>query len=69
MEDTQATTKPLKTNVIFILDESGSMCGTATDVRGGFNTYIEKIKGDGNEYSLTAIKFETKVTPLLPTFH
>jgi len=61
MEDTQATTKPLKTNVIFILDGSGSMCGTATDVRGGFNTYIEKIKGDGNEYTLSAIKFGSKV--------
>jgi uncharacterized protein YegL len=64
MKKTQATTKPLKTHVIFILDESGSMCGTATDVRGGFNTYIETLKHDGNEYVLSAIKFETKVTPL-----
>lgn len=56
--------KTPKTNVIFIIDESGSMGSTASDVRGGFNSYVEKLKGDGNEYSLTAIKFGTKVRPL-----
>ncbi len=56
--------KPTKTNVIFILDESGSMSSTASDVRGGFNTYVEKLKGDGNTYTLTAIKFGTNVRPL-----
>ncbi len=54
----------LKTNVIFVIDESGSMQNTASDVRGGFNTYVEKIKSDGNGYSLTAIKFGTTVRPL-----
>src|SRR5258708_4338198 len=57
-------TKPLKTNVIFIIDESGSMQSAASDVRGGFNAYVEKLKGDGNEYSLTAVKFGTTVRPL-----
>lgn len=60
----QALTEQMKTNVIFILDESGSMSSTASDVRGGFNTYIEKIKSDGNEYSLSTIKFGTTVRPL-----
>ena len=60
----QALTEQLKTNVIFILDESGSMSSTASDVRGGFNTYIEKIKSDGNQYSLSTIKFGTTVRPL-----
>lgn len=65
-----ATTKKTKktqtkqTNVIFIIDESGSMASAARDVRGGFNSYVEKLKGDGNTYSLTAIKFGTKVRPL-----
>jgi uncharacterized protein YegL len=54
----------LKTNVIFILDESGSMESAASDVRGGFNSYVEKIKADGNDYSLSAIKFGTTVRPL-----
>jgi uncharacterized protein YegL len=56
--------QPAKTNVIFIIDESGSMQSAASDVRGGFNTYVEQLRGDGNEYSLTAIKFGTKVRPL-----
>lgn len=72
---TQTETKPtkrikakkpvsLKTHIIFIIDESGSMATCATDVRGGFNTYVEKLQGDGNDYSLTAIKFGTTVRPL-----
>lgn len=54
----------MKTRVIFILDESGSMDTAAADVRGGFNTYVEKLRSDGNDYSLTAIKFGTTVRPL-----
>ena len=54
----------LKTHVIFIIDESGSMQSAASDIRGGFNTYVEKLKGDGNDYTLTAIKFGTSVRPL-----
>jgi len=52
------------TNVIFIVDESGSMLSVANDVRGGFNAYVEKLKQDDNTYSLTTIKFGTKVRPL-----
>jgi uncharacterized protein YegL len=54
----------MKTHIIFIIDESGSMLDTASDVRGGFNAYVEKLKGDGNDYTLTAIKFGTTVRPL-----
>jgi uncharacterized protein YegL len=56
--------KTAKTHVIFIIDESGSMSSSATDVRGGFNSYVDQLKTDGNTYSLTAIKFGTKVRPL-----
>ena len=56
--------KTSKTNIIFIIDESRSMMSTASDVRGGFNGYVKKLRGDGNEYSLTAIKFGSKVRPL-----
>ncbi len=56
--------KTSKTHIIFIIDESGSMMSTAGDVRGGFNGYVEKLRGDGQSYSLTAIKFGTKVRPL-----
>jgi len=53
-----------QTNVIFIIDESGSMATAARDVIGGFNTYVEKLKGDGNAYTLTALKFGSNVRPL-----
>ena len=56
--------KQAKTHVIFIIDESGSMSSSATDVRGGFNSYVDQLKTNGNTYSLTAIKFGTKVRPL-----
>lgn len=55
---------PLTTNIIFLLDESGSMSSAATDVRGGFNTYVDTLAGDGNVYALSAIKFGTTVRPL-----
>lgn len=58
------TTEPKTTHIIFLLDESGSMGIAATDVRGGFNTYIESIKDDGNTYRLTATKFGDEVRPL-----
>jgi hypothetical protein len=61
---TKKTPAAKQTNVIFIIDESGSMSTAAKDVRGGFNSYVEKLKGDGNKYSLTAIKFGTRVRPL-----
>lgn len=56
--------KTMTTNVIFIIDESGSMENAATDVRGGFNTYVETIKGDGNAYTLSAVKFNTTPSAL-----
>lgn len=55
---------PKATHIIFLLDESGSMAATASDVRGGFDTYIESIKDDGNVYRLTVTKFGDEVRPL-----
>lgn len=51
-------------DIYFLLDESGSMEDTASDVRGGFNAYVEALKGDGNTYTLTGIKFGTTVRSL-----
>lgn len=52
------------THVLMVLDESGSMAPTASDVRGGFNAYVETLKHDGNTYRMTVIKFGTTVRPL-----
>lgn len=50
--------------VYFLLDESGSMGSRASDVRGGFNSYVENLRGDGNTYCLTTVKFGGTVRPL-----
>ena len=52
--------------VIFVIDGSGSMGTKATDVRGGFNTYVEELLKDPNkdEYRITAAVFNTGVFPL-----
>ena len=55
----------MKTEVIFVIDGSGSMAGKAEDVRGGFNTYVEELRKDKDgDYSLSAIVFNTQVFPL-----
>lgn len=55
----------MKTEVIFVIDGSGSMAGKAEDVRGGFNTYVEELRKDEKgDYSLSAIVFNTQVFPL-----
>lgn len=55
----------MKTEVIFVIDGSGSMHSKADDVRGGFNTYVEELRKDKDgDYSLSAIVFNTQVFPL-----
>lgn len=56
----------LKREVIFVIDGSGSMGDKATDVRGGFNTYVEELKKDPNakDYTISATVFNTGVFPL-----
>lgn len=52
--------------IIFVIDGSGSMANKATDVRGGFNAYIEELKKDKDaaEYTISATVFNTSVFPL-----
>jgi uncharacterized protein YegL len=52
--------------VIFVIDGSGSMANKATDVRGGFNTYVEELLKDdhADEYTLSATVFNEGVWPL-----
>ena len=39
------------TEIVFILDRSGSMAGLEEDTIGGFNAMIEKQKGEAGEAS------------------
>jgi len=50
-------------NIIFVIDESGSMEGSNDDVIGGFNTYIDKHR-DLNETNVTVslYKFNHQIT-------
>ena len=49
------------TELVFILDRSGSMGGLESDTIGGFNCMIEKQKKDGNSVNVTTILFDHKI--------
>lgn len=48
------------TELVFILDRSGSMCGLESDTIGGFNSVIEKQKGIEGEAVVTTVLFDDK---------
>jgi hypothetical protein len=50
------------THVLIVTDKSGSMATVADDVRGGFNTYLDTLAADGNNYRLTVTLFDTRYT-------
>lgn len=52
--------KPAVTHMLMVLDMSGSMGDLAGDVRGGFNSYLDQLAGDGNDYRLTVTMFDTE---------
>jgi hypothetical protein len=62
-EEVEEKSQDITTRLLFLIDESGSMGerGKDRDVRGGFNTYIEKLQKDSYHYTLTAIPFNTIV--------
>ena len=46
------------TELVFILDRSGSMAGLETDTVGGFNAMIEKQKGEAGEAIISTVLFD-----------
>lgn len=46
------------TELVFILDRSGSMAGLVKDTIGGFNSMIEKQKTDGGECIVSLVLFD-----------
>ncbi|MCQ2521058.1 MAG: hypothetical protein MJ105_01645 [Lachnospiraceae bacterium] len=52
------------TEVVFILDRSGSMQGLEADTIGGFNSLLEKQKKEEGEAVLTTVLFDDKVETL-----
>jgi len=47
------------TEIVFILDESGSMCNLKSDTIGGFNSLIEKQRREKGEVLVSAVMFST----------
>lgn len=53
------------THVLMVVDMSGSMAGQETDVRGGFNTFVQDLLKDrSRRYRITATVFDTAFEPL-----
>ena len=46
------------TEIVFILDRSGSMAGLEEDTIGGFNAMIEKQKGESGEAIISTVLFD-----------
>ena len=46
------------TEIVFILDRSGSMCGLEKDTIGGFNSMIEKQKKAEGEALISTVLFD-----------
>lgn len=52
------------TEIVFILDRSGSMGGLESDTIGGFNSMIQKQKKEAGECYVTTVLFDSKVETL-----
>ncbi|MGL5352487.1 MAG: vWA domain-containing protein [Clostridium sp.] len=48
------------TEIIFLLDRSGSMCGLEKDTIGGYNSFLQKQKELGDNVIITTILFDDK---------
>ncbi|MDY6229011.1 MAG: hypothetical protein SPH93_15375, partial [Clostridium sp.] len=46
--------------LVFILDRSGSMCGLEKDTIGGFNSMLEKQKKEEGQAIITTVLFDNK---------
>lgn len=49
----------MKTHILMVLDESGSMASKAQDVIGGFKTFVSDQKASGADSIMTLVKFNT----------
>lgn len=50
--------KTTKTELVFILDRSGSMCGLEADTIGGYNSMLDRQKKEAGEATVTTVLFD-----------
>lgn len=50
--------RKVTTELVFILDKSGSMCGLEADTIGGFNSMLKKQKAEQGEVIVTTVLFD-----------
>lgn len=48
------------TEIVYILDRSGSMCGLEKDTIGGYNSFLEKQKNEDGDAVVTTVLFDDK---------
>lgn len=58
MMNTENTRRALRTELVFILDRSGSMSGLESDTIGGYNSLLNKQKKEDGECCLTTVLFD-----------
>lgn len=54
-----ATTQATRTEIVFVLDASGSMCPLTDDTIGGFNSMIDKNRDEPGEALVTTVIFNS----------
>lgn len=57
------------TELVFILDRSGSMCGLESDTIGGFNSMMTKQKNEEGQANITTVLFDDKYELLHDRFN
>jgi uncharacterized protein YegL len=60
----ESEVKKTTTELVFILDRSGSMAGLEKDTIGGFNSMIEKQKKEDGECYVTTVLFDHEIITL-----
>ena len=52
--------KTYRTELVFVLDRSGSMSGLEADTIGGFNAMLQKQKAQPGEVTVTTVLFDDR---------
>jgi hypothetical protein len=57
---TTVDSPPAIAHIYFLLDRSGSMADIATDVIGGFNSFLKEQLADGDDAIMTLVQFDSQ---------